>query len=109
MRMWLVNPKIMCRKHLLGEHLELHMLVGCLRKQKNIKGYLENGLADPSLIIDRHRELVAEMKHRGYKHFSPIGEFPQQVSRCNIDSKKNVQELVDRCLKCRELKDLYNE
>ena len=23
MRMWMVNPKIMCRKHLLGEHVEL--------------------------------------------------------------------------------------
>lgn len=30
MRMWMVDPKIMCRKHLLGEHLELHMLAGCI-------------------------------------------------------------------------------
>ena len=25
MRMWMVNPKMMCNKHLLGEHVELHL------------------------------------------------------------------------------------
>ena len=25
MRMWMVNPRIMCRQHLLGEHVEIHM------------------------------------------------------------------------------------
>lgn len=32
MRMWLVPPSHMCRKHLLGEHVELHMLLGTLKK-----------------------------------------------------------------------------
>jgi hypothetical protein len=30
MRMWMVPPKVMCRKHLLGEHVEIHMLAGSL-------------------------------------------------------------------------------
>ena len=30
MRMWMVNPGFMCNKHLLGEHVECHMLVGHL-------------------------------------------------------------------------------
>lgn len=25
MRMWMVDPTIMCRQHLLGEHYELHV------------------------------------------------------------------------------------
>jgi len=28
MRMWMLNPKALCRKHLMGEHVEIHMLVG---------------------------------------------------------------------------------
>lgn len=32
MRMWVVNPKILCRKHLLGEHVELHMATGHLQR-----------------------------------------------------------------------------
>ena len=36
MRMWLVPPSHMCRKHLLGEHVELHMLLGTLKKGKSI-------------------------------------------------------------------------
>jgi hypothetical protein len=25
--MWMVDPRIMCRNHLLGEHAEIHMFV----------------------------------------------------------------------------------
>ena len=32
MRDWKVNPKLLCRQHLLGNHLEVHMFVGTLRR-----------------------------------------------------------------------------
>jgi hypothetical protein len=32
--MWMVDPRLVCSKHLLGEHVELHMFVGCLLKRK---------------------------------------------------------------------------
>jgi hypothetical protein len=31
MRMWMVNPRIMCGNHLLGEHLETHMFYGIIK------------------------------------------------------------------------------
>lgn len=37
MRMWMLPTAGMCRKHLLGEHVELHMLLGSLRRGKNIE------------------------------------------------------------------------
>ena len=40
MRMWMLPTAGMCRKHLLGEHVELHMLLGSLRRGKNIEGFL---------------------------------------------------------------------
>ena len=31
--MWMVNPKILCKNHILGEHKELHQCVGILNKK----------------------------------------------------------------------------
>jgi hypothetical protein len=104
--MWLVNPKTMCRNHLLGEHLELHKLEGCLKKGKNMKGYLERGLVDPSLLTTRHDEVVAEMKRRGYRHLSPIMASPGSVERGQIDPKANALELARRCPRCKEISDI---
>ena len=74
MRMWLVPPSHMCRKHLLGEHVELHMLLGTLKKGKSITGFLSGGLVDPCRMYKRHGELVREMERRGYAHNSPLTE-----------------------------------
>jgi len=62
MRMWMVNPKIMCRQHLLGEHVEIHMFVGTLSRGKSVKGYLEKGLLEVHNLYWRHEELVEEIK-----------------------------------------------
>jgi hypothetical protein len=106
MRMWLVNPTTMCRNHLLGEHLELHMLASCLRNGKNIKGYIEKGFVDPSILMKRHEELVEEMKRREYSHSSPIGGSPELLARGHINTNANLTELVSRCHRCRERKEL---
>jgi hypothetical protein len=100
--MWLVDPQTMCRNHLLGEHLELHMLAGCLRQGKSIKGYIQKGFVDPSLLAKRHAELVAEMQRRGYNHSSPVGELPELLVRGHIDSSTNLRELNRRCAECRQ-------
>jgi hypothetical protein len=102
--MWLVNPTTMCRNHLLGEHLELHMLANCLRNRKNIRGYIEKGLVDPSILMKRHKELVKEMKRRGYSHSSPISGLPELLVKGNINTNANLAELSSRCHKCREKK-----
>lgn len=57
MRMWMLPPETMCRKHLLGEHVELHMLLGSLRRGKNIDGFLAGKLVDPRRMFRRHEEL----------------------------------------------------
>ena len=60
MRMWMVNPEILCRKHLLGEHVELHMLVGWIIKGKSIQGYLDTVNIKKSLddLSNRCKECV---------------------------------------------------
>lgn len=75
MRVWDVSPKILCRKHLLGEHRELHAVYTILSQNK--KGYRnhpetirwEGKLA---ALYARHDKLVKEMTRRGYVHASPL-------------------------------------
>ena len=74
MRMWMVDPRVMCRQHLLGEHVEIHMFVGAISRGKSVKGYLEKGLLEVHNMYARHEELMEEMKRRGYNHSSDIDE-----------------------------------
>ena len=74
MRIWDVDPGLLCRAHLLGEHRELHGLWNIHTQGK--RGYRrhpetvrwEGKLA---ALHRRHERLVEEMLRRGYAHASP--------------------------------------
>lgn len=101
MRMWMVNPRIMCSQHLLGEHYELHMLAGSITKGKDISGFL-HGLAMPHHIKYRHDELVKEMILRGFKHQSPLEQPHLDPAVMGwVDIRDNIVELSRRCKWCR--------
>lgn len=104
MRMWMVEPKIMCRKHLLGEHVELHMLAGSILRNKNITGFLNKGLVNPAMIVNRHQQLVTEMINRGYKHKSDLPILSMDLVNNPINTKVSLQELINRCPECRKRK-----
>lgn len=103
MRMWNVDPKLLCRRHLLGEHLETHYFIGTIQKGKSIKGYIDNGLVEVHNILRRHDELAEEMKRRGYKHNHKPQLYDCQLWECGcVDSEQNIVELHRRCPNCRE-------
>lgn len=104
MRMWMVNPKTMCRKHLLGEHVECHMLVGSMRKRKSMAGYISNGLVELDKIQLRHDAVATEMTERGYNHKSPLPEVPDRLFNGVVDRDKSLGDLYSRCDDCRRLK-----
>ena len=95
----MVEPRCLCRQHLLGEHNELHKLVGCLRKGRSIEGYLEKGLVELHSIRTRHAALVKEMKRRNYRHQSPLGKFPASC-RGYVNLQQSYNDLKDRCPNC---------
>lgn len=112
MRMWNVNPRLMCRQHLLGEHLEMHMFIGCITKNKNIDGYINNGFVETDNIINRHEELVVEMTRRSFNHKSLITEEQKYIIddynntisfKGKIDVNNNIKDLCGRCIVCRTL------
>ena len=92
----------MCDQHLLGEHVEMHMFVGCLKQDKSIAGYIDNDLVEVHNIGKRHDRLVKEMKRRGFKHKSKLPEYKQKNEKLGkVDTVKNKKELFKRCKKCR--------
>jgi gluconate kinase len=109
MRMWMVDVKRMCRKHLLGEHVELHMLVGHLKRKKGISGFIKNNCMEPRSIFSRHQEIVEEMSSRGYLHRSLLANQEEildylswEEKDAQVDIASSLAELVRRCQECRK-------
>ena len=102
MRMWMVDPHGMCRKHLLGEHVEMHMLAGSLRRGRSIQGFIDGGLLEPQNIRTRHDALAVEMVARGYSHQStlPTAPPPERRNKGRVDAVQSLKELHRRCLEC---------
>ena len=102
--MWGVDPKKLCNQHLLGEHVEMHMFLGCIIKVINLQGYYDNKLVCTNLIKIRHDDLAVEMIYRGMKHKSPIIEtnLLRNFKYGEIDIEANINELISRCSKCRD-------
>lgn len=91
MRVWDVSPTILCRKHLLGEHRELHAIYVILSKDK--KGYrnhpeTKRWVGKLAALYLRHEKLVEEMGKRGYVHASPL-------DKKHAKGKKIQDEFVD--------------
>ncbi len=75
MRIWDINPKKLCNKHLFGEHRELHAIWSILVNDK--KGYrnhpeTKRWVGKNKALFFRHEQLVKEIKRRGYNHSSPL-------------------------------------
>ena len=106
MRMWMIDPEKICSKHLLGEHVEIHMLVGSIIKRKNIEGFLKKALVFPSQIKNRHDKIVIEMKKRGFNHRSKIPQYTlieEYMRETPVDLEFNIKDLSGRCKACRKL------
>jgi len=101
MRIWDIDPKHLCRKHLLGEHRELHGLWNILTKHDGKGGYSKHPetlrwIGKLNLLYQRHQELANEIINRGYNHQSPldeklaIGNEKQSIFINTIDEQKEL-------------------
>lgn len=80
MRVWNeIHPSRLCRKHLLGEHVELHALWAIHKKRlagqpHGYTNHPETVRWDGHLwqLYRRHGDLMDELERRGYNHCSPL-------------------------------------
>lgn len=117
MRMWMIPPALLCRKHLLGEHNELHMLAGSLLRGKSLEGFIRNGLLEPACLVPRHDALAGEMRARGFRHQSPLPDasalhealtaYHPHVRNATVNVEESLHELQRRCPECRQRIEEY--
>ena len=79
MRIWDINVKYLCQKHLVAEHRELHGLWNILTIHNEKGGYSRHPetlrwKGKLKALYNRHEELVKEMKRREYNHYSPLNK-----------------------------------
>jgi hypothetical protein len=101
MRVWDIEPKYLCRKHLLAEHRELHGLWNILTKHGGKGGYSRHPetlrwVGKLKALYIRHELLAKEFKKRGYKHFTPLdkslarGKAKQSIFINTVAEQKNI-------------------
>jgi hypothetical protein len=98
-RIWCVPISEFDRQHLLGEHTELHCIVGALLcKYKAYRNHPETLRFENRLeqLYSRHSQQVREMQARGYKHNSPLppGDTPYKCTKTEVE--RDHAELLKR-------------
>lgn len=104
MRMWMIDPRRMCRKHLLGEHGEIHKHRHNFVKGHSIAG--RRGQIEPEAMQDRHDVLAAEMARRGFRHTSPYAQpdlAAYDLAGFVVDRAASERDLRGRCVECDHL------
>jgi hypothetical protein len=98
-RIWCVPTSELDRQHLLGEHAELHAIVGSLLgKYKAYRNHpqtlrFQNRIEE---LYFRHCEQVSEMQKRGYQHHSPLPESNQPYTYTQQEYLRDHTELAKR-------------
>lgn len=98
-RIWRVPVAEFDRQHLLGEHAELHCIVGALQgKYKGFSHHPETLRFKGRLeeLYFRHGEQVQEMRKRGYSHNSFLPESNKPFTYTDAEYKKDHAELMKR-------------
>jgi hypothetical protein len=98
-RIWCVPVSELDCQHLLGEHAELHCIVGALlEKYKAYRNHPETLRFKGRIeqLYSRHAEQVAEMAKRGYKHNSPLPPSDQTYAYTNSEYTRDHFDLIKR-------------
>ena len=98
-RIWSVPASELDRQRLLGEHAELHCIVGALLgKYKAYQNHPETLRFKGRIeqLYGRHAEQLREMQERGYRHHSPLPQNKQLYTYSEEEYERDHEELVQR-------------
>jgi hypothetical protein len=105
--MWMVQPSILCTRHLLGEHGELHKFLHNWKKKHKITGRIKGNAIEPLSYKTRHDELAQEMITRSMHHNSPLQQpdfsyLPIDEQTFKVDVNLSFNLLMQRCPNCKK-------
>ncbi len=106
MRMWMIDPRLLCRKHLFGEHGEIHKHQhNFIKKHKITKRVHPVVQIEPSAMKTRHDQLAQEMIRRKFNHNSPyempdISYLEESERNAKVNLNLSVEDLISRCPIC---------
>lgn len=105
--MWMVNPLLLCRQHLQGQHVECHMFAGSIKKRINLQGYVDNNLLELDALFWYHDQCANELIRRNYNHKSPLITFDfkeyildDYILNSKVNKPKALKSLLLRCNEC---------
>jgi len=113
MRMWMVPVIILCKKHLVGEHGEIHKHRHNFVKKHSITGRIFPIVQiEPLSMQVRHDELAEELIRRGGNHQSPytmpdLSYLPEVARNVKVDTNVSLNDLLNRCTECKERHERY--
>jgi hypothetical protein len=104
MRIWDLDPALLCDRHLLGEHRELHAIWTVLTTNRT--GYARHPetvrwRGRLAALYRRHDAQVTEMSRRGFRHRSPLDPRLATGATRQTETVDSVQAQRDRlALRC---------
>ena len=109
MRMWMVDPALMCQKHRVGEHGEIHKHRHNFEKHHSIAGRVSPIIQiEPEAMKRRHDELAATLKnHKSPYEMPDLSYLPVEYREAKVDLCESMAELCRRCPDCRKLINEY--
>jgi len=107
MRIWDIDVKDLCDKHLIAQHYEIHCIYGFRTKNlSRLSNHPEIGrwIGHLDALISKHNETVEEMKFRNINHHTPIVGFHMDSpmmpdSWQSVEHQKNL--LISKGCKCK--------
>jgi hypothetical protein len=106
--MWMINPKLLCNRHLGGEYSEIFKHRHNFVKKHNINGRIFPIVQiEPSSMLERVEELRKEAIERGLKYHAKyempdITYLSDEVRNAKVDLEISKKDLINRCPKCKK-------
>ena len=104
MRMWMIDPKLMCIQHINGEHNEIHKHRHNFVNKDSIKGRIIPVVQiEPQSMKKRHDELANFLNHKSEYEQPDVSYLPKKFQEAKVDINESIKELKRRCPECRRI------
>lgn len=107
-RQWLADPELMCKQHLLGEHLEAHIFLSKMQKGYSLEGFRKGSMFFGAEYIKYRHDKIAKLLKQPHKTPLWLGDLEEvnyPLRNPNErDFAKSNSDLYGRCQKCRDVR-----